>query len=87
MLNLSILRAIVRHDKIHTPKMCSLLTILHALYERKGIGLYHGTHCLLTVEILELSLRLFTLVLEGAVWASISGVGACTQLLKSTLLA
>lgn len=61
--------------------MCPLLTVLDFPYGRKGIHFNHGTHCLLTLGILALSLGLFTLLLGGAVWACISGLGTCTQLL------
>lgn len=73
MLNLSILKAIIRHAKTHTLKMCPLLTVLDVPYGRKGIRFNHGTHCLLTLGILALSLGLFTLVPGGAVCACILG--------------
>lgn len=81
MLNLSILKAIIRHAKTHTLKMCHMLTVVDVPYGRKGIRFNHGTHCLLTLGILALSLGLFTLVRGSALWACISGVGTCTQLL------
>lgn len=81
MLNLSIFKDIIRHVKTYTLKTCPLLTVLDVPYGRKGVHFNHGTHCLLTLGSLALSLGLFTLVLGGAVWACISGVGTCTQLL------